>query len=652
MDQVRQYLALLIRHGFWVGTVVVLLGSMGVWYMTTSNLAAENEDQTSKLDSDVQKVSSVRGQLPEHPNEFSHAEMEELIEGRTEELLKAWTSVFDEQREILVWPEELGPEFVNTYKDWIPIELHVDYPPTPEQKVDTDILNRYGFYIERVVPSYAKIAKTKWTADFDKAGGRGSMGMGMGPGGSGPSGGYGAESSYTSPSGPGTTRLRDEEMPLVRWSTTSQQSLLTDLFPWKPAQPNTLEVYYSQENLWILRQLMTIIAEVNGDAQQPFQAKIHQINQIQIGKSVNFEAGEIAVPGQDAVGGMGSYGSGMGMEGYSSMQGYGGMMSGDGASGSYGEMGMGVAPVEAPDPADNRYVNLQYEKIPADTLRAALISEDPEDAPIAVAKRVPVMMSLNIDQRYIPDLIARCGSAELMVEVRQVRILPPGAVSRSTSGSGSGPGMSSDSYGSGGFGSGDYGSGGYESSGMSSYGGSGSGSSARGGQEEEFPLDMQVEIYGLIYIYNPPNVAALGIEKVTEDTVIDGSDEQPAPADPQPTAPQPTVPPQRAAPQPAGGQAPTGNPPSAPANGATSPGVPTAPGPGNTPAAPGGDRPGPGNPPAGGQGAVGEEAEAPAGAGIPVEPGVPSVTEVPGANAATDGNATAAGPPAAPTGSP
>jgi len=40
---------------------------------------------------------------------------------------------------------------------------------------------------------------------------------------------------------------------------------------------------------------------------------------------------------------------------------------------------------------------------------------------------------------------------------------------------------------------------------------------------DQFPLDLDVEIYGIIYIYNPPIAEKLGVEKVNEDTVIDGT---------------------------------------------------------------------------------------------------------------------------------
>ncbi len=108
---------------------------------------------------------------------------------------------------------------------------------------------------------------------------------------------YGAPSGFD-PTGQGqmnTTGILDDG-PLVVWDTGSQQKLLEDLFPWRGRLPSTLDVLYSQENLWILRQMMYIIRDVNGDAVQKFQAKIHQINALQIGSKVKTTAGMISKP--------------------------------------------------------------------------------------------------------------------------------------------------------------------------------------------------------------------------------------------------------------------------------------------------------------------------------------------------------------------
>ena len=88
----------------------------------------------------------------------------------------------------------------------------------------------------------------------------------------------------------------------MKWSDGSQSALLGDLFPWRGDLPSTLQVYYSQENLWILRQLLEIIHEVNGDAEQAYQAKIHEITKIAIGDSVSNTPGKITKPGQSASG--------------------------------------------------------------------------------------------------------------------------------------------------------------------------------------------------------------------------------------------------------------------------------------------------------------------------------------------------------------
>jgi hypothetical protein len=81
---------------------------------------------------------------------------------------------------------------------------------------------------------------------------------------------------------------------------------------------------------------------------------------------------------------------------------------------------------------------------------------------------------------------------------------------------------------------------------------------------------MSVEIYGIIYIYNPPDPEKLGVMQVTEDTIIDGATETlggesvaPAPADTPPgqaegelPTPQPAATPdgnQAASPPPGGG---------------------------------------------------------------------------------------------------
>jgi hypothetical protein len=502
MDQLKAYMAVAAKHWFWVATAAVTLLSVGIWWMSSSKLLSEHETARSQLESDAQKITTVRNMLSTHPNDISHQQMEALIEDRTQKVMDAWSSVFERQQDILVWPvDELQEDFVERFRDLIPIELKVTFPTPEEEEVVPLFRTRYQHYIGRVLPSIAEIAQSKWTADWDRAP-AGAMG--------GYDGGYSGEMESYDPGGDagysqfGTAALR-EEGPLVTWTTASQEKLLADLFPWRGSQPTTLDVLYSQENLWILRQLMQIVADVNGDAGQRFQAKIRGIERIAIGRSVPKSAGTLSKPG--------SLRAGSAAELYGSDDMYGeDMMSEDYYSGSDGMGGMGDGygggEAVSADPGDDRYVDTQGTPLTASQLRSALSSDSPTDAFMAVAKRVPVMMAFKMDQRSVPQLLAACGSAPLMVEVRQVRILPSSAVAGAVSGAG-------DGYG------GDAGYGGDSYGGESDYGG-GMPSTA-GGTAEKFPLDMTVEVYGIIYIYNPPREEAIGVDQVTEDIVVDGA---------------------------------------------------------------------------------------------------------------------------------
>ena len=512
MDQLKTQLAVIGKHGFWISSTLVLLASLGIWFMSTSALQEENASQTSKIKGKIESVSRVQNEIDSIPNDLSHEEMEKLISKRQSEVLKSWGKLYDRQKDILVWPKNtFNDRFLNEFIDKdtgtvkLPFEHYVKFPTEEKDELATTLRRQYANYISNTLPKLAAVAGTEWTADFEQKGGLG-MGMGMdmemggaeGPTGSGPS--RGTEVDVTG----ATTE------PLVKWSSASQAAVLGDLFPWRGKLPETLEIYYSQENLWILRQLLEIIADVNEGAEQPYQAKVHEIVQIAIGKSVSTTPGNISKPGETAGadGGMG-----MGMEGMPDMDmdmGMGGMGDMGGSTGSTSV---------APDPADNRYLNVSNEPIAGSTLRNALESDSPNDASLAVAKRVPVMMKLNMNQTAVHELVAMCGSADLMVEVHQVRVLPQATAGGGMGGMGGMEGGMDDGEGEmdmGGMGGmGDMG----DMGGMG-YGGGG-GFPGGGADDSEFPLDMSVEIYGIIYIYNPPDPAKLGVEQVTEDTVID-----------------------------------------------------------------------------------------------------------------------------------
>jgi hypothetical protein len=234
--------------------------------------------------------------------------------------------------------------------------------------------------------------------------------------------------------------------------------------------------------------------------------------------------------------------------------------------GGMGAMGgmMGGAAV-AVDPAYGRYVDEKYAPLDPAKLRSALTSQNKDDALLAVAKRMPVRLRFRIDQRKMNKLLAECGNSKLPVEVRQVRLNRPaapegggtggyggyggdmaGGYGGSTDGGYGGgmpggmggmPGMGGMSGMGGSIGSDDgggYSPGGYSSGGYGGYGGAGgiggamggasgfpgsgmAGGAARavGGASSTATADynlVDVELYGIVYIYNPANRSQLGLE--------------------------------------------------------------------------------------------------------------------------------------------
>lgn len=532
MADVKEQLAGVAKYGFWIMCGVSAVGALGVGFWSTSALQKDRDAQISKLDGEKSSMESIRTSLSTHPNDATKKEMDALIALLQDDVSDSWTKQYERQKELLVWPvEELQQDFVDYFEPFEPIELTIEFPVPPEKVAPIGLLNRYRDYIGEVLPDIAAIAGAEWTADIRQAagggmGGGGLMGGGMPgmpgmggegdggyPGGGYPGGGY--------PGGSGTNALPDKDQPLVRWQKASQEALLTNLFPWRGKDPNTLDVLYSQENLWVLRQLMEVISSVNGDAKLPFQATIREIKEIAIGKAAT------GGPVQGGSGGM----VGPGMDVGSFDPGAGGMPGMPGADG---------AAAEATDPADKRYVDVNFDPVEAATLRSAMASSSPTDAPFTVAKRIPVKINVLMDQRKIPLLVAECGNAPLMIEVRQVRLNPtkqaPG-MSGGGMGPGGMPGVGSGGapggmpgLGAGGGGGGEgMGPGGMPGmggpGGMPGMGGGMGGGGYGGAARSEFPNDITVEVLGIIYIYNPPHMEKLGIEQVDENTVIAGDTE-------------------------------------------------------------------------------------------------------------------------------
>ncbi len=562
MDQVKQVLAVLKKQHFWVLSAILIIVGLGAWHFAVAKLAGQYQERETKLSSQRKAVQEVT-KSTDPPNQSVIEAIGEAHKGLKDEVYRAWTFLYQVQKENNPWPQVLSVGFIKAAEALKPGENYLkageqfkeDKHPEEYQNFMREYLPRLGVIVdvrepksvreERLKPKAARRPLVKKKIEKKKP----------------------ADSAGAAEKKAAAEEIAEEELVgRVAWDENNEL-MIRQQFEWE-MRPTTLQVLVAQENLWVYEALLRIIRDTNEGSTSYYKAPVKQILSLEIGREA---AGALA--GGRGSGGMGSGMPGMygGMGGPGSMPGAGGMgMSmtspgaammpgGDatspGTSGAPGGADASAGPQEMMARAllDGRYVDQKGQPLAYGT-----------DPPFPQFKMMPVRMLLLVDQKRIPRLLAQCANSSMPVEVKRV-ILRPDQVqglnlgSPSGSGSASGmpgmPGMPSAgrSMGSMGGGSADAVSGGsmpgampgMKAGGMSASTmmksparGSGSSGSMPGvgggmpgtasGAGEESPWDMKVEIQGIIYIFNPPDRSKFDIA------------ESAAPATPAAPAPGPT----------------------------------------------------------------------------------------------------------------
>lgn len=582
MDVIKKNWLVVLKYQFWILSGFVLIAASAVFFLTSSSLSALITSRTSALKSTFDKVNTISNSVPSHPNSFSHAEMDKSLLVLEKDIKEAWDIQYRGQIPLMEWPRKAFSED-STHKIFAslrPVEKFIEFPipptlPPPYNKITMNDRVVYKNYIGPEFASVSSIIRTEWKARL----------------------------------GTGVVSEQEVATPppdVVRWSAESQQTLLGQIVPWfdKGTAPSILEIYYTQEDMWLLKGIMDIIRRANGDARENFQTVVREIEWIRMGRFASRNAGVLTkMEAGNANAGMGMSSGGMmgkdggGGEDMGSMMGSsGGSMDGDsGSSGSSGGSG-GVGEAGTLDPADNRYISFAAESM-FQPRNGAELRESIKNPPTAsnavdaVAKRVAIRMRLKVDPASLSRLITECGNAGnkgLLLEVYQVRV---GTDAAPATGGGGGYGGSGGPKGAMGMGQGMSSGGGSSmmSSGGGPDGGEGMGSGSAPAASEDAESEIAIEIFGLIYLYNPENIATITSELTAEKTestqppavapVAEPKPETPAaaPESSEPTAPavDPNAEPNAAKPEaeptaPATSESATATP--APAAGATNPG--------------------------------------------------------------------------------
>jgi hypothetical protein len=441
--------------------------------------------------------------------------MQLLNKAQGEEIARGWSLQYQKQEGVLVWPASFDQEFQDAVRPLRPIE-NVPYP-TLNSPISDTLRRRYRDFIEDELPKLADVIKGKWQVTRDSN----TAAFGPNPAG---------------PAGPDGRPLGEVDKSMVLWNPANQKELLDNhySFTTRESAPETLEVLYAQEDLWVLQNLMGIIKSTNEGAEGRHDAAVKQIFFVRIGMLALGYAGAVEpVQPADANPNAG-YGEGQ--------RGPGGPGPGSQqpAQQATGQSETGTPSQATPevvidprtvqgfdlkDPANWRYVDAKNRPLAGVQLRTALATTTPSeaDALLTVAKRVPVRMYLEIDQKRLSKLLAEMGNAPLPVEVRQLRInrdpAPLGSVDQFFTGAGAAgqPGSEGQfrmpsAQPRGGYGE-NFG-GGFQNSQNGPNGLS---------ITRDATLDtnlIKLEIYGIVYLYNPVIPGVLGLQNPVAPTAM------------------------------------------------------------------------------------------------------------------------------------
>ena len=450
MDQLKEFLGLFRRQHFWfILPVLLILAGYG-WWSATGTVSETVSRNVSTIGGYHQAATGIAN-TTDHPNEEWHEVMDELIASRRANVLAAWQKKWERQGKTFTWPQDaFGPRSASVLKiveDMRPIEK-VDFT---KQELPPVARTDYKAFMQNQLPRIAQRIGAIWDPGGTLVDARGS----------------------------GTLPANsDEELPpgfdkptIVQWNPENQK-FIQQTFDW-PGYPTTMQVLYAQEDLWILGSIIDIIKATNGDARTQATAPVKEIISIKYGKDVA-RRGYVDPPAPVRTGG-----------------------GDDDDDLDLGGGGTAPPPAEptAEDPNDpnapklgpphlavGRYVDQNFQKI--NTIEDLKSNLD-------IAKRIPVQIRVRIDQQYVNRLLAACANAPLTYEVRQFRYSPPDEVSFTESATPYSP----QAHGSGG--------------GMIDFGGNATGPQMIAPENVD-RLDQEVELWGIIYIFNPVNEAMLG----------------------------------------------------------------------------------------------------------------------------------------------
>lgn len=495
-DSLRQQLAPVVKHHFWILTALVPLILVPALFMASGQLKGEISRERAKIDGHVSALNAVRNE-PDHPNDAWTKALAARTAAVRDELLQEWKVFWQSQEPLRAWPEILGPDFLTAIKA---------VESGDRRELQFRDLQRYQNTVPDIVRGLPKrMGCEEMMADLE-GGPRGELpGFGRRPG-------FGGGLPGEAEDDPEASRTQD---PLV-WDAADQKRLFASFF-WASA-PSTTQVLLAQEELWAYGLFCDAIRTLNEGAKGAYDAAVTTVEELAVGypaaeEKPGGQGGGRVIGVRRPEGGMDSSGFAEGLPplepGSELPGGRPGMLEGRPPHPRFSAAGgglEGMMPGRDRLPPQSGEAGLPGSELGEGDAEASLTEDDllkqwiyvdftgrpltaPELAMVPDAQFVhlmPFVLRVVIDQRQVDRLLTELAGNPVPIDVRQVRINPPTT------------GLGDDLLGRAGvgpLGAGRPGGGGFE-------GGA--------GDRRRRPFDVTLELRGTVGLATPPNPAVLG----------------------------------------------------------------------------------------------------------------------------------------------
>ena len=230
MDQLKTIAKQVQKHHFWLLCATAMIMALTGWIMASRSLSAVYAERKIAI---MAKFTDLQGiQSTENPpnNEWKTA-IDKLTDEERKKVASAWALVYNQQKDLLRWPEELGPQFLNF------VNTKPQNAEIPQQFC--------GYYMDNVKNEFPKLSA------IINADGQGTK----------PAAAAAAKPDQPTASPPDKPSGASTSSAKVAWDAANQSEIQRTL-TWSTI-PTSQQVRLAQEDLWVYQALLQIIRKVN-----------------------------------------------------------------------------------------------------------------------------------------------------------------------------------------------------------------------------------------------------------------------------------------------------------------------------------------------------------------------------------------------------